>query len=447
MKKFIPTYIIIVLFAGILIYYQITGKHERPEETTIFKLEKKDFRELSFNSDDNRWKLIKDGEWEIVEPKKWEADQEKVENIVDQLSSLEAERVVEKEPKEIKKYGLDKPSAKISFQAGDKHYELLIGKRSPVSYQFYVKRADSPVVYIVSGYTIDDFKTKPEELRERKIIKVEKEKVKKLALISPERKIVLEKKNDKWEMTSPIKTKGDKWEIENLIDTIKDLKAKKFIEDEAKDLTPYGLDKPSLKVEMWLGEDLAYKSLSFGKNKDDIIYVMRSGKNVVYGVDKKLEEKINKDIFTLRDKNMLPFEIDKVKEIVLIYENKEFNLYKEKDTWKMKKPEEKEIEKDKIEDILWIVKDLEARSFVEEKGEKLDKYGLTKPHLSLILTTEKEKKKLHLGKEFKEKEEERVYAKVSDKPQVFSVDKYILEDLKDKMEELLKKRRKGGRRK
>ncbi|NOZ64583.1 MAG: DUF4340 domain-containing protein [Caldiserica bacterium] len=439
MKKFIPTYIILALFVGILVYYQVSGKQERPGETTIFQLGKDTFRELSLNSKEKKWKLVKDGEWEIVQPNKWEADQGKVESILEKLSNLVAERVVEKSPQDIEKYGLNKPSAEISFQAGGKLYKLLVGKRSPISYQFYVKRADSPVVYVLSGYTLDKVTLSPQELRERRIIKLEKEKVRKIALTSPAGKIVLEKKDGRWQITSPVETAGDEWEIEDMIDAIKSLRVKKFVEDEAKDISSYGLDKPALKVELWLGKSLVYKSVSFGKTEDDTVYAMKSGRDAIYAVDRKLQAKINKSLFALRDKNMLSFNLDEVKGITITDEGRNFSLYKEKDTWEMKKPEEKKIEKEKVENVLLVVKDLEARSFLEEQGKNLDKYGLSKPSISLTITLQKGEKTLLLGKVFKDKQGEKVYAKVSDKPQVFSVNKYVVDNLKEKIEELNKK--------
>jgi len=36
MKKFIPTYIILILFAGLFIFYHWSEKKEKPKETQIF---------------------------------------------------------------------------------------------------------------------------------------------------------------------------------------------------------------------------------------------------------------------------------------------------------------------------------------------------------------------------------------------------------------------------
>ncbi len=433
MKKFISTYIIIFIFAGVLSYYFWSEKHQSPPETTIFKFEKGDFQEISLI---NKWKIVKNKKWKIIEPKKWDADQGKVESIVEKLSSLSAERVVEKEGKDLKKYGLDKPETKLSFSVKGKTYQLLIGKKSPVSYQFYVKKNNSPVIYVLSGYTVDSLNVKSEDLRERRIVKVEKGKVRKLILVS-KKKISMEKKGDKWEIISPVKTEGDRWEIEDVIDEIGNLKAKKFIEDKAKDLSIYGLDKPSLKVELYLGKTLSYKSISFGKTKGDIVYAKRSGKDTIYGVNKNVLRKINKNLFTLRNKNMLAFSIDEVKGIEIKYKDKEIKMNKKKDIWKMEKPEKKKVKKEKVEDLLWVIKDLSADSFIEEKEENLEKYGLLKPVLSLKLTLKNREKTLYLGKVSKR---EKVYAKVSDKPQVFTIGKSIMDDIKEKIKKISEKK-------
>ena len=438
MRKFLPTYFLLLLFLGGLLYYLWSGKGEKIEPTQIFKLDKEKIKELLITYKEETIQVKKDGEWKIIKPKKVPADQEKINNLIEKLANLNALRVLEGE--EISKYGLDKPPLKVAIKGEGKTHTLWVGNQSPVSYQFYARKEGGEKIYVISGYIVDDFQVKLEDLREKKIVKFEKEEVKRVALVYPDQKIVMEKEEGEWKITSPLQTAGDKYEIEGLLTTLKDLRVDKFIQDEVKDFSPYGLDKPTLRVELWIGEDLSYKAINLGKEEDNLVFLSRQGLDSVFAIKKDRAEDLKKTLFQLRNKVMLTFDVDKIQRIIIRYPDKEISLKKEEDKWKMEKPKEGGVDEEKVQDLLWTVKDLEASSFIVEKAENLTPYGLDNPQLTLILKSEKEEKKLYLGKLFKEKGEERVYAKVGDRPQVFTVEKYILEDLRLTPEDFLKKK-------
>ncbi|MCD6521150.1 DUF4340 domain-containing protein [Candidatus Calescamantes bacterium] len=445
MKKFIPTYIILILFAGLFIFYHWSEKKEKPKDTQIFKVEKDKITEITLEDKETKEKVVlkkENKEWKMLEPHPWEVDQEKINEMVEELSTLEAERAFKEGEVKLEECGLKEPTYAVHFKAEEKTHTLLVGKKSPIGYQYYVKKEDSPTVYILAGYTLDKFKKSALDLRERRIVKFEVDEVKKLALAYPENKIVIEKKDDKWEITSPLKTDGDKWNIEDFLRDLKNLKAKEFIEDDAKDLSKYGLDNPPIKIELWLGKDMAYKGVNFGKTEEDIVYACRAGLNTVYGLDKDKAEKLRKDLFYFRNKVMLSFSFEDVKGLVLSWDKFNMEFEKKEEKWIMKKPEEKETKEGEVENILWTVKELEASSFEAEEAKDLKPYGLDKPQLTLTLKLKDGEKTLYIGKEIKKDDEERVYAKVKDKPQIFTVQKYVLDDLKKKPEDFLEKEEK-----
>ena len=439
MKRFLSSYLILVLFAGFLTYYLWSGKKEKPPETRIFNMDKEKVNKLTIKGEEDIVLEKKNDEWKMLSPRKWEVDQELVNRMVGEISRLEAERVIKEEKPELKNYGLAKPRLRITFQGEGKIQELLVGEKTPVGYQYYAKRRDLPSVYVVSGYRLDDFFKKPEDLRERRLLRFEKNEVRKVTLVYPDKKITLEKKEEEWEITSPLKTKGDKWEIEGLLDDLKNLRIEKFVEERAEDLKKYSLDKPLFRVEIWLGKDMAYKGLDFGKEEENLVYVARSGLGQVFAVNKDKMKRLKKTLFELRDKVVFSFSLDEVKEIDLSYQDKKLVLVKEKDKWRMTHPKSGEVEKDKVEDLLWTVKDLEATSFEKEKAKDLSPYGLDKPEVKLVLKLKEGKKILYLGKTVKKGGEERVYGKVEGDPRVFTVREYIKEDLMKEPEDFFKK--------
>lgn len=91
-------------------------------------------------------------EWEMEAPKKGQAKPAAVSDYLGLLSRLRAKGFAEDEAKNLKKYGLDFPSVKISIadKDGNKLATLLLGSKTGAEY--YASREGSATVY-----TIDEF--------------------------------------------------------------------------------------------------------------------------------------------------------------------------------------------------------------------------------------------------------------------------------------------------
>src|SRR5215469_3224193 len=60
----------------------------------------------------------------------------------------------------------------------------------------------------------------------------------------------LKKENGKWTMTAPKALPADSDSVSSLVSTLSNVSADATIEDKAADLTPYGLAKPSMQVQI-----------------------------------------------------------------------------------------------------------------------------------------------------------------------------------------------------
>jgi hypothetical protein len=75
--------------------------------------------------------------------------------IRDGLSVLNADLLIEENPSDLAKYGLDKPTVKAEMKFSDNSsYTLLIGNKSPSGSAYYVKMSDNKV-YLVSVSSVD----------------------------------------------------------------------------------------------------------------------------------------------------------------------------------------------------------------------------------------------------------------------------------------------------
>src|SRR6266850_7228709 len=96
--------------------------------------------------------------WQVAEPIMVKGDDMQAGAIATNLSTLEATRVVDENPADLKEYGLDSPRITIEFKAsGDKTYgdyhRLFIGGKSPTGGDLFARRDADKRVVLVAGYT------------------------------------------------------------------------------------------------------------------------------------------------------------------------------------------------------------------------------------------------------------------------------------------------------
>jgi hypothetical protein len=123
----------------------------------------------------------------------------------------------------------------------------------------------------------------------------------------------LDRDNGKWKLTQPKPLPADQDSVSSVVSSLSALNADKVIEDKASDLKPYGLDKPTLDVqvkqkngktaELLVGDDTPTGSGAYAKLAGDP-RVVTVGSFVKTSLDKKPDD--------LRDKRLLLFDQDKI---------------------------------------------------------------------------------------------------------------------------------------
>ncbi len=128
----------------------------------------------------------------------------------------------------------------------------------------------------------------------------------------------LERDNGKWKLTEPKPLAADQDSVSGIVTTLSALNADKVVEDKAADLKPYGLDHPSLDIqvkqkngktaELLLGDDTPTGSGSYAKLAGDA-RVVTLASSVKTGLDKKPDD--------LRDRRLMLFDQDKITRVDL----------------------------------------------------------------------------------------------------------------------------------
>ncbi|HEY3111008.1 MAG TPA: DUF4340 domain-containing protein [Chloroflexota bacterium] len=103
-----------------------------------------------------------EGGWRLVQPA-GEADAARVEGAVGQVAKLNATRKLE-DASDPASYGLSSPTSRLLLGMKDgSSQELLIGSKTPDQASYYVKRADSPAIFVTATFALGDLMRWPSD--------------------------------------------------------------------------------------------------------------------------------------------------------------------------------------------------------------------------------------------------------------------------------------------
>jgi Domain of unknown function (DUF4340) len=305
------------------------------------------------------------GTWQLVEPEKADADQGQVSNAASSLATLEINRVVDDNPSDLSQYGLNPPKAEIAFRVkGQKDpHHLLIGEKTATGSDLYAKTPDQKRVFLISGYLDNTFERTPFDLRDKAALKFDQSKADGVEIVH-NGTTALAKSGTEWTLTKPYKARADFASAEAVLTSLSSLQMQKIVENDAKDLAKYGLDKPDATITVNGGSTRA--SLALGKKDGDSVYARDLSRPIVFAILATTAGELGKDTSTLRRKDMFDgrsFNTTRV-ELKRGGETLSFDKSKGKDgkdVWK--NAGGKEVDATKIDDMLTKLSSIRAQLF------------------------------------------------------------------------------------
>jgi hypothetical protein len=252
--------------------------------------------------------------------------------------------------------------------------------------------------------------------------------------------------DDAWRLTSPVEGVADREEINKLIQSLGSARALAFVDEDAKDLAAYGLDKPQFTVTV-TGDGKATTVL-LGNAKSGAAlkhYMKRADSPQVAEITEMPELGLLKELLVWRDKRVLDFDRDAVKAIsTTLPDGTALKLEKAPgadgaaESWKMTAPKAGQAKAWKTSSLLYALSTFKVSRFVKEGGltpEVIEKHGLKTPSraVELLGVDGKELGALLLGRE----EGGQVFVMARGGAFVGAVDKGRLEELPRNAEDYL----------
>jgi hypothetical protein len=391
--------VILVALGGYLYFVESkrTPGDSGPKKEKVFNVESDKIDEISIKAEaGDQTTLRKSGSsWQIVAPVNAKPDDAEVSGLTSNLSSVEMQSVVDENAADLKEFGLAEPRVRVTFKAGGQSQTLEIGNKTPPGSDLYAKRASDKKVFLIASYLDSTFNRKTFDLRDKAAIRVDRDKLDALEVITPDRTLRFAKANNEWQMTAPSAGRADFSAVEALTGRIAGLQMKSIAEAEASDLKKYGLDKPTATVKIGSGSSQA--TLLIGSKTADGVYARDASRPAVFTIDATLLDDLKKDPFEYRQKDLFDarsFNSTRL-EIVRGGQSHTFEKTKskskdgkEEEKWRQVAPQARDVDQAKVESLLSAITGAQATGAAPASA----KAALDKPELTTTIKYDDGKK-------------------------------------------------------
>jgi hypothetical protein len=372
MGRFTSTLLLFVVFAGLLGYIYFgnrDGSSTADEKEKAFAaVTAEDVEEVEIKSESGERSRVQktDGTWSLVEPVQVAADENELTSIAGSVASLDIQRVVDENAADLKQYGLDPARIEVAFRKkGEKEPKrILLGERTPTGSDMYARLPDQKRVFLVSSFLDATFNKDTFALREKSVIKFDRDKVDRIEVNAGARSATLAKSGTEWRIDAPIMARADFAAVEGALERLSTARMQGIVAPESADLKKLKLEPPVASFAAISGS--ARATLLLGETENALIYAKDASRPVVFTVAptlytdliRDLQEFRRKDLFDSRSFTTNRIEFRRGSETIVLEKGKTADG---KEGWKT--ADGKDVDSAKAEDLLTKVSGLRAESF------------------------------------------------------------------------------------
>jgi hypothetical protein len=331
--------------------------------------------------------------WDIVKPLRARGDDQKIADLIAQITTARIQQFVADDHGDLHGYGLAEPRGALTlFTQDDKQGQLLQigGVPEKEKDQRYVRFAPRGFVYTVPKKIEEILSTKPDDLRDRHLVRVDTNILDRITIAPADKtKILLARKGENWTIASLNNTPANSGEIRRFIDTLQNERVTKFVEDVGSNLAKYGLDQPQLQLTFssFASENTAetkageqpFATIAFGKVDGDNVYSRLADEPFIVAVRRGLVDQIFTDPLQWQELSIFKFKPEQIHRFSIARDKELWMERDEKKQWRWLKGSG-EINQANVQSLISALANLHA---VRWLGTPAPRHGLDKPQLTL----------------------------------------------------------------
>lgn len=308
-------------------------------------------------------------------------------------------------------------------------------------------RSLAALVVVLGGllgyiYFIDSKKPVEPEGTEKKdkVFTVEADKIEGLEVTSSGGEVTkLARDKGTWQVTAPVAAKADASEVSGITTNLASVEVGGVVDDQAKDLAPYGLKQPRVAIAFTTGDKKPHRLLLGGKTPTGgDMYAQRDGEKRVVLVPAYLDSSFDRKTFDLRDKTILSFDRDKADHLELAHDDVKIELAKSGMDWMLIAPVHARADFSAVEQLVTRLQSAQMTGIEADAATDLKAYGLEKPSVVATVGAGSARATLSLGAAAPQGKTG-VFARDVSRPLVALVAKDLADDLKKSVADLRRK--------
>jgi hypothetical protein len=337
------------------------------------------------------------------------------------LASLSSDRLLDHLTYTDANFGLADPTLKVTVvEKGDKPHVLLIGDDTPTGGGAFAKLEHDPRLFTIASYTKSSLDKGVNDLRDKRLLTIETDKVSRLELISKGQDIEFGRDKDQWQIVKPRPLRADSSQVDELVRKLADAKMDLTGDDAKKIAAAFASGKPIGTAKVTTQS--ASQELQVRKNKDDY-YAKSSVVEGVYKVASDLGQGLDKKLDDFRNKKLFDLGFAEPKKVEVHDGATAYFLTKNGDDWWS--GDGKKLDSFSISSLLDKMRDLQASKFVDS--------GFTTPAITLAVISGDNSRQ---EKVLISKSGNNYIARRENEPTLYSLDSKPVEDLQKAAAEL-----------
>ena len=343
--------------------------------------------------------------WEIIRPLRARGDDQKIGDLIAQVTTARIQQFVADDRGDLHPYGLAEPRGSIMlFNENDKQGQMLQLGAVPEKEkdQIYVRFSSRNFVYTLPKKIEEMLNTKPNDVRDRHLARIDTNILDRITIDAPDKgKTVLARKGENWTIANRNNAPADSSEVQRLIDTVSNEQVTKFVEDVASNLPKYGLDKPQLQLTFssFASENTAetragehpFATIALGKVDGDNVYARVDDGPFIVAARRVIADNVHADPLQWQELPIFKFKPEQIHRLTVLGD-KELSLVRgANNQWNWAKGSGA-INQTNVQSLLNTLSALRA---VRWMGASIPQHGFDKPQLVITFTTSPDDKASH----------------------------------------------------
>ena len=346
--------------------------------------------------------------WEIAKPLRARADDQKVGDLIAQVTTAHIQQFVADDRGDLHPYGLAEPRGSVTlFGQDDKQGQMLqiggpatAGKNAKD--QVYARFAPRNGVYELPNKIAEILNTKPNDLRDKHLIRIDTNILDRITIDAAGKgKTVLARKGETWMIASrnALDQPANSSEVNRLLQALQNEQVTTFVEDVASKLEQYGLDKPQLQITFssFASENTAetqagehpFATIAFGKIDGGNVYSRLSDEPFVVAAHRDLLDHIFVDPLQWKDLSIFKFKPEQIHRLTITTDHELALTHSANNQWTSANGA---INQANMGSMLKTLSMLHAVRWI---GPITPQHGLDKPQLTIAFTSSPDDKSTH----------------------------------------------------